>query len=87
MVLPNPITTFNQNWPNNHIINSTGSINASPYSRPYDIIANNPETTSGAPQSYIKGGKMRTYRKRMSRFKRRIKQRKTKKNKDKKNKK
>jgi len=76
------ITTYNTEWekiPSNNIINNNSSINSVPYKPPFDIIANNEATTH-------RGGQ-RTYRKRMSRFKRRIKRRKTKKNKNKKSKK
>lgn len=53
----NPITTYNQNYPNDPIIGSSANIRANIFTPPYVVIANNPLTTSASP-SVHNGGKI-----------------------------
>lgn len=66
------ITTYSSpfDWPFSAKLNPVSDHHSVPYSRPYDIIKNADATTTG-----MSGG--RSYKKRLSRVKRRLKKRKT----------
>lgn len=67
------LTTYSSDWPFNSHLKPISDFHSTPYSRPYDVIKNSVQTTSGKPTDYS-GGK--SFKRRTNR---RLKRRKTRK--------